>query len=198
MKLKRYPADYNPVLEYWNGITDGSIVVSQKIYKTYRHVVEQLNAKDGEFFYSPKRANHVIEFVENFCHHSKGKVGGQLVQLELWEKAMLATVFGFVDIEGNRQYREAVLIVGKKNGKSLIASAVGNYMMLGDGEAGPEVYAVATKKDQAKSSGLKLSAWSRSLRRFQSVYVLWLLNSIPISMTAYSSRWHLTVIRLTA
>lgn len=150
MKLKRYPVSYNPILEYWNDIQNGSVVVSQKVYKTYEHVVQQLKAKDSEFFYSAKRANHVIEFVENFCHHSKGKVGGKLVQLELWEKAMLATVFGFVDIDGNRQYREAVLIVGKKNGKSLIASAVGNYMMLGDGEAGPEVYAVATKKDQAK------------------------------------------------
>lgn len=150
MKLKRYPVSYNPILEYWNDIQNGSVVVSQKVYKTYEHVVQQLKAKDSEFFYSAKRANHVIEFVENFCHHSKGKVGGRLVQLELWEKAMLATVFGFVDIDGNRQYREAVLIVGKKNGKSLIASAVGNYMMLGDGEAGPEVYAVATKKDQAK------------------------------------------------
>lgn len=150
MKLKRYPVSYNPILEYWNDIQNGSVAVSQKVYKTYEHVVQQLKAKDSEFFYSAKRANHIIEFVENFCHHSKGKVGGKLVQLELWEKAMLATVFGFVDIDGNRQYREAVLIVGKKNGKSLIASAVGNYMMLGDGEAGPEVYAVATKKDQAK------------------------------------------------
>lgn len=150
MKINRYPESYNPILEYWDAINNGSEVVSQKVYKTYQHVVQQLSAHKGEFFYSPKRANHVIEFIENFCHHSKGKVGGQLVQLELWEKAMLATVFGFVDIEGNRQYREAVLIVGKKNGKSLIASAVGNYMMLGDGEAGPEVYAVATKKDQAK------------------------------------------------
>lgn len=150
MKINRYPESYNPILEYWDAINNGSEVVSQKVYKTYQHVVQQLSAQKGEFFYSPKRANHVIEFIENFCHHSKGKVGGQLVQLELWEKAMLATVFGFVDIEGNRQYREAVLIVGKKNGKSLIASAVGNYMMLGDGEAGPEVYAVATKKDQAK------------------------------------------------
>lgn len=150
MKINRYPESYNPILEYWDAINNGSEVVSQKVYKTYQHVVQQLSAQKGEFFYSPKRANHVIEFIENFCHHSKGKVGGQLVQLELWEKAMLATVFGFVDIEGNRQYREAVLIVGKKNGKSLIASAVGNYMMLGDGEAGAEVYAVATKKDQAK------------------------------------------------
>jgi phage terminase large subunit-like protein len=77
-------------------------------------------------------------------------MGGKPVILELWEKALLATIFGFIDIEGNRKYREAILIVGKKNGKSLISSCVGLYLQVGDGEAGPEVYAVATKRDQAK------------------------------------------------
>lgn len=150
MKLKRYTSDYNPIREYWEEIQAGREVVSSKVYRTYRHIIRNLDAEDGEYFYSPARANHVIEFIENFCHNSKGKYGGQLVKLELWEKALLATIFGFIDVEGNRQYREALLIVGKKNGKSLLASGVGTYMQVGDGEPGPEVYAVATKKDQAK------------------------------------------------
>ena len=150
MKLKRYTSDYNPIREYWEEIQAGREVVSRKVYRTYRHIIRNLDAEDGEYFYSPARANHVIEFIENFCHNSKGKYGGQLVKLELWEKALLATIFGFIDVEGNRQYREALLIVGKKNGKSLLASGVGTYMQVGDGESGPEVYAVATKKDQAK------------------------------------------------
>lgn len=150
MSLIRYPAAYNPILEYWEAIASGRETVSRKIRQTYAHLVRKLDATDGEFFYSPARANHVIEFVENFCHHSKGKFGGQLVHLELWEKAMLAAVFGFVDVDGLRQYREALLIVGKKNGKSLLASAVGAYLLVGDNEPGAEVYAVATKKDQAK------------------------------------------------
>lgn len=62
----------------------------------------------------------------------------------------MAAIFGFVDIEGNRKYRESILIVGKKNGKSLLASIVGLYMLVADGEPGPEVYAVATKKDQSR------------------------------------------------
>lgn len=148
-RLKKYPLDYNPIREYWKEIQTGNEVVSQKVYKTYKHLVWKLD-NPGEFFYSPARANHIIEFFENYCHHSKGKKGGQLVQLELWEKAMLAAVFGFVDIEGNRQYRKCGLIVGKKNGKSLLASGVGLYMQTADGEPGPEVYAVATKRDQAK------------------------------------------------
>lgn len=150
MKLIRYPVNYNPILEYWTAIENGREIVSQKIYKTFRHLVKQLNVENSEFFYSPQRANHILEFAENYCRHSKGKYGGQPVRLELWEKAILAAIFGFVDIEGNRQYREVLLIVGKKNGKSLLASIVGNYMLAADGEAGPEVYAVATKRDQAK------------------------------------------------
>lgn len=149
--IKRYPLDYNPIREYWNRIESGQEVVSEKIYKTYKKLVYDLDHEDeSEFFYSPKRGNHIIEFIENFCRHSKGKMGGKPVILELWEKAMLAAIFGFIDIEGNRKYREALLIVGRKNGKSLIASGVGLYMLMADGEAGPEVISAATKREQAK------------------------------------------------
>lgn len=145
----KYSNDYNPILEYWNEIENKKIIVSEKIRSTYQKLVNDIKHPD-EFFYSNKRGNHIIEFAENFCKHSKGKFGGQPVILELWEKAMLASIFGFVDINGLRKYQRAVLIIGKKNGKSLLASIVGLYLQIGDGEAGPEVYAVATKKDQAK------------------------------------------------
>ena len=145
----KYPADYNPILEYWEQIETGKIKVGRKIHDWYRHLAYKVN-NPGEYFYSPKRANHVIEFAENVCKISKGAGAGQPVRLELWEKAHLAAVFGFIDIEGNRQYREAMLIVGKKNGKSLLASIVGLYLLTADNEPGPEIYAVATKRDQAK------------------------------------------------
>lgn len=145
----KYPDNYNPIREYWEEIECGEIVVSDKVRRTYKKLIHDME-NPGEYFYSPHRANHIIEFFENFCYHSKGKFGGKKVVLELWEKAFLAAIFGFVDINGLRKYREAILIVGKKNGKSLIASGVGLYLLVADGEAGPEVYAVATKKDQAK------------------------------------------------
>lgn len=148
--LKEYPKDYNPILEYWEQIEAGKAIVSDKVYRTYKKIAYDLTDKTSEFFYSPARANHVIEFAENYCRHSKGKWGGRPVILELWEKAMLATIFGFIDIDGNRKYQEAILIIGKKNGKSLLASIVGLYLLIGDGEAGPEIYAVASKRDQAK------------------------------------------------
>lgn len=143
-------ADSNPILEYWAGIKSGKYIVSDKIRRTYKKVAADIKNAKGEFIYSPARAKHVIDFVECFCRHSKGKLGGKKIELELWEKALLATIFGFVDLDGNRKYREAILIIGRKNGKSLLASSIGLYLMLADGEAGADVYAVATTRDQAK------------------------------------------------
>lgn len=151
--MVRYPKDYSPIMEYYNQIEDGKVTVSRKVQRIYQKLAEDLSGSTGAdgtmYHYSPSRANHILEFAENYCRHSKGKLGGQLVVLELWEKAMLAAMFGFIDDEG-RRYREVVLIVAKKNGKSLISSIVGLYLQVGDGEPGAEVYAVATKKDQAK------------------------------------------------
>ena len=154
MFLVKYPEDYSPILEYYERIKSGDEIVSRKIARVYRKLAEDLGGSVGAdgtvYHYSHSRANHILEFAENYCRHSKGKLGGQLVVLELWEKAMLAAMFGFIDDEGRRRYREIILIVAKKNGKSLIGSIVGLYLQVGDGEPGAEVYAVATKKDQAK------------------------------------------------
>nr|UCW36555.1 MAG: terminase large subunit [Caudoviricetes sp.] len=159
-EMIKYPLTYNPILEYWERIQRNEVCVSDKVYRTYKKVVGDLE-HPGEYFYSSTRANHILEFAENYCRHSKGKFGGKPVRLELWEKAHLATIFGFVDIEGNRKYRESILIVGKKNGKSLLASVVGLYMLTADGEMGPEVYAVATKKDQSKIIWLESKRMAR-------------------------------------
>lgn len=141
----------NYIKEYYKKICNNDIKTSEKIRKTYKYLNNKLenDGADG-YFFSEKKAMRIIKFAENFCTNSKGKYGGKLVKLELWEKAMLSAVFGFVDIEGNRQFTEVLFIVGKKNGKSLLASIVGNYMLMMDGEAGAEVYSVATKRDQAK------------------------------------------------
>lgn len=136
--------------EYYKKIKSGKIVASKKVIRTYEKIVKDLKNKRGKWHYSESRGQHIIDFIERYCRHSQGKLGGKPVVLELWEKAMLSTIFGFVDKQGRRKYQKAVLIIGKKNGKSLIASAVGLYLQVADNEPGPEVYCVATKRDQAK------------------------------------------------
>lgn len=147
----KYPASHNPILEYWNKIVSGEEIVSDKVKRVYKKLIEDLDNINSEWEYDPKRANHAIEFIENYTKHSKGKMGGKPFILELWQKAMTAALFGFIHkIDQTRKYREFMLIVARKNGKSAWGSAVALYMLVADGEAGPEVVSAATKKDQAK------------------------------------------------
>ena len=148
---RAYPLSYNPILEYWEQIGKNEIVVGSKVKRIYGKIIGDLNRTDTVYEYSSKRANHAIEFIENYCRHSKGKWGGKPIDLELWQKAFLASTFGFIHkIDGTRKYREVLLIVARKNGKSTIASGIGLYLQVADNEPGAEIYAVATKKDQAK------------------------------------------------
>lgn len=138
----------NPIRTYWEQMNNNQVIVCDKLYRTYKKIIYDMD-NPGEYFYSPSRAEHILIFIEKFCRHSKGKLAGKLVELELWEKAMLSTVFGFINNKGARKYKFCEIILGKKNGKSLISSCVGLYLMIGDSEGGAEVYSVATQRSQA-------------------------------------------------
>ena len=140
------------IVEYYNKLQSGEIITSYKVKRTYQHIVEDIiNNEQSQWEYDPDKAQHAIDFIEVFTKHSKGAMGGKPFILELWQKALVSAMFGIVDkIDGTRKYQETVLIVGRKNGKSTLASAIGLYLMIADGELGPEVVSVATKKDQAK------------------------------------------------
>lgn len=142
----------NPILDYWHLIETGEEVVSDKVRRTYKHIVKGIIYNEVSIWeYDPQKADHAIEFIERYCKHSKGSVAGKPFILELWQKALIGAMFGIVNkIDGYRKYQEVVLIVARKNGKSTLAAAVGLYLMIADGELGPEIYTVATKKDQAK------------------------------------------------
>lgn len=140
----------NPIFEYHELIESGKEIVSRKIRILYWYVVTYLfNSKKYE--YREDLANHAVSFIESYCKHSKGSYGGKPFVLELWQKAMVHVVFGIVYRETTvRKHRIVHLIVGRKNGKSTFASAISLYMLVADGEKGPEIIATATKKDQAK------------------------------------------------
>jgi len=139
----------NYILDYWEKIQSGEIVVGQHIRKLYQTIVQDVTTPTN-YIFDIDKATKPIEFVELFCKQSKGQWIGKPFILDLWQKAMIQVVFGFVDAEGRRKYKEVFTMVGRKNGKSSLLSALGLYMLIGDGEGGAEVYSVATKKDQAK------------------------------------------------
>ena len=146
-----YDKSYNPIIEYYEWIIKHREAVCLKTFKVYKELVRIINDNLSEWEYNPDKGNHAIEFVENYCKHSKGKMGGKPFILELWEKALVAATFGIVHkIDGTRKYQEVMLVVARKNGKSTLAAAIGLYLQIADQEPGSEVYACATKKDQAK------------------------------------------------
>lgn len=139
-----YGKDYNPIIEYNNFINKNKKRTSDKVLKVYAELVRLMHDDKSEWEYEPLKANHAIEFIENFCRHSKGKMGGKPFILELWQKALVGAMFGFVHkIDGTRKFQETVLIVARKNGKSTLAAAIGLYLQIADGEPGAEIYACA-------------------------------------------------------
>lgn len=139
----------NYVLAYYNLIKSGKIVACKRLMQQYEKIVYDIE-HPGKYHFDLDRANRPIDFIEKFCKHSKGQWAGKPVLLDLWQKAMIQSIFGFVDDNGLRRYREVFTIVARKNGKSTLLSAIGLYMLFADKEGGAQVCCVAGKKDQAK------------------------------------------------
>ena len=136
----------NYIVEYHDKIERGQIIAGKWIKKIYKILVGGIKSGDWEF--DAKKANKPIQFIENFCHHSKGR--NDLFKLELWQKAIVSAIFGILDKKTHRrQFREIFLLVGRKNGKSLFAAAIMAYVAYIDGEYGSELYCLAPKLDQA-------------------------------------------------
>ena len=105
--------------------------------------------EDGRWQYDERLALNAIRFIERFCHHYKGKLAPRRIQLDLWEKAAISLIFGIVDETGKRQFREVFWVIGRKQGKTLLAAAIATYMAYAAGEFGSELYMLAPKIDQS-------------------------------------------------
>lgn len=141
----------NYVRAYYGQIASGEVTVSRKVARVYRKLVEDMDDPECPWEFDERKAEHAIYFIERFCKHSKGPAGGSPFILELWQKALVSAAFGFVHkMDGVRRFREVALIVSRKNGKSTLAAGIGIYLMIADQEPGAEIYAAATKKEQAK------------------------------------------------
>lgn len=119
--------------------------------------------------YDLEAGERVVKFVERFCKHHKGEWAGQPLLLEDWQKDIIRQAFGWLRADGSRRFRTMYIEVARKNGKSEIAGALGLYLLVGDNEAGAEVYSSATKKDQARivwKTAAEMVKASPELKRF--------------------------------
>lgn len=135
----------NYVQEYYDKITSGEIVVGTWIKRLYSNISACLLS--GDYFYDAQKVERAVRFIESFCHHCEGR--SDLLVLELWQKATIGLIFGIVDERGLRVFREVFLVMGRKNGKSLLASAIIAYVNYLDGEYGSRTFCLAPKLEQA-------------------------------------------------
>ncbi len=134
--------------EYFTSILDGKIVACDKMKRVSDMLLEDYH-NPKEFHFDLDIANKHIEFIEKFCKLPSGKIG-QPLKLELFQKARLQAVFGFVDDDNLRQYNEVLIIEGRKNGKTTETAAVEIDLLINDDEGSPQIYNVATMLEQAK------------------------------------------------
>jgi phage terminase large subunit-like protein len=160
----------NEVEQYITAAASGEIVTSKLVRQTCeRHLKDLQDAHLRGLKFSEARAQHVITFIETFCRHSKGEWAGKPFLLDVWQKALISILFGWVHSEtGYRRFRFAYCELARGSGKSTLAAAIGLYGLLADGEPGAEVYAAATKREQARivwSEADRMVRQSPSLRK---------------------------------
>ena len=153
----------NYLREYWQEIISGRIRVCKKIKKQLKKLIHLLDHPEDNFIvnykgekeyfvYNSDYAERPIQFIEQFCKHVKGsKFAGKPIILELWQKAIIAALYGFISVKNKyRRFHRVHLYVARKNGKTLLAACLVIYELVLGGEPGAECYTGATKRDQAK------------------------------------------------
>lgn len=135
----------NWIRVYHDEIQAGTIIAGKWIKLIYAYLVKGLD--EGRFYYDAEKTQLAIDFIERFCRHSEGR--SDHLKLELWQKACVAAIFGIVDEKGLRIFREVFLVVARKNGKTLFASAIIAYVTFLDGEYGAKNFCLAPKLEQA-------------------------------------------------
>src|SRR5574344_1875470 len=122
MGANKKSSELNYFEQYYEEIIEGRIIVGKWIKLIIEILINGL--KEGSFFYDEKKAEHAISWIEAHCFHTEWPLALGPLILELWQKVIVAAIFGIVDEEGYRHFREVVVIVARKNGKSLLAAAI--------------------------------------------------------------------------
>ncbi|MBQ2626012.1 MAG: terminase large subunit [Kiritimatiellae bacterium] len=133
--------------EYFGSLLDGRIRACDKMKRVSEILLERL-ASPGVYHFDADIAARHIGFIEDVCRQPTGQA--RPLKLELFQKARLEAIFGFVDDNGMRQCQEVLTIEGRKNGKTTEASAVELDVLINDGEVAPQIYNVATQREQAR------------------------------------------------
>ena len=144
------PQFIHPVTEYALKVGDGSIVVGPLVELTCkRHLIDLKNGIDRGIWFSEDAANHAIEFFEEDLSFVEGDIAGDPFLLELWQKFIVGSVYGWMGSDGYRRFRTAYIEIAKGNGKTPMAAGMGLYCLVADDVVGAGVYCAASATKQA-------------------------------------------------
>lgn len=136
---------------YAYDVISGQVPASKYIKLACQKHIDEYG-KQEKYLYDQSKAHKACKFIEA-QYHTKGKWAQKKehLLLEPWQIFFVCNVFGWVHASTSfRRYREVLLLVPRKNGKSALAAAIGLYMLCADNEYGAEVYTGATSEKQAK------------------------------------------------
>lgn len=129
-------------------VLDGVVVAGPLVRKACERHLRDLTRED--LVWDVVAAHHAIDFFPDMLVLGDGEHAGKPFELQLWQGFIVGSLFGWKGTDGYRRFRTAYCEIGKGNGKSPLAGGIGLYLLAADKEAGAEVYAAATKLDQAK------------------------------------------------
>lgn len=148
-----------PWQQYVNDVLAGDILVGKWVrLACERHELDRKHGAERGLTFNAVKATEAINFFTDYLHHSKGEWAGGGFVLSGWQCFIIGSVFGWYKADGTRRFRQAHIAVARKNGKTTMLAGIGLYGMTLDGEPGADIYAVATKEEQAKIS------WAEAVR----------------------------------
>ena len=136
------------VTQYAHDVLNGKITAGPHVRASCQRHIDDLERDDIHF--DTEAADRVLGYFRDVLRLNGGDFEGEPFELLPWEQFIVGSLFGWKHSDGYRRYRMAFIEVSKGNGKTPLAAGIGLYMLTADDEWRAEVYAAASKHDQAK------------------------------------------------
>ena len=134
---------------YARDVAKGEINVCKNVRVACQRFINQYENKEWEWVFDERFPQHLLNFVSTLSH-TKGPLAGQPIVLESWQIFFICAVYGFRSKKDltRRMVTDVILFIPRKAGKSTLTAAIGLYELQW-GEAGAEVFTLATNREQA-------------------------------------------------
>jgi phage terminase large subunit-like protein len=150
-KKQKPAATSDRTTAYAQGVASGEIVAGPDVRAAgERHLRDQENGAARGLYWDLDAANRAIGYFEDVLCLNGGQFEGKAFVVLDWQAFVIGSLFGWKGSDGFRRFRVAYVETAKGSGKSPLAAGIGLYGLTADNEPRAEVYAAATKKDQAQ------------------------------------------------